>query len=50
MRLKFEWGFRGFMALLLIALFWSLWAAAQTNTNKPQAEVVVPAYKQTETV
>ena len=40
MRLKFEWGFRGFMALLLIALFWSLWAAAQTNTNKPQAEVV----------
>ncbi len=40
MRLKLEWGFRGFMALLLIALLWSLWAGAQTNTNQAPAEPV----------
>src|SRR5262245_17638255 len=40
MRLKFEWGFRGMMALLMVALLWSLWAGAQTNTNKAQAEAM----------
>jgi MscS family membrane protein len=40
MRLKIEWGFRWLMVLLLITLLWSLWADAQTNTNKPQAEGV----------
>jgi MscS family membrane protein len=40
MRLKFEWGFRGFLAVLLIALLWSLWAGAQTTANKPQTEAI----------
>src|SRR5215471_4707997 len=40
MKRRFEWGFRGLIVWLLIALAWSLWAGAQTNTNKPQAEAV----------
>jgi len=32
MKLKFEFWFRGFLALLLLGLFWSVWASAQ-QTN-----------------
>lgn len=37
MKRKFEWFFRGYLALLVITLLWAVWADAQPATNRVAA-------------
>src|SRR6266446_5057361 len=43
MRSKFDYFFRGFLVFLLLTLAWSVWAGAQTATNKPPSSTNEPA-------
>lgn len=43
MKLKFEFWFRGFLVLLLLTLFWSVWVSAQPAGTNATNSVVSPA-------
>src|SRR5437667_985756 len=43
MRLKLDYFFRGFLAFLLLTLAWSVWAGAQTATNRPPSGTNEPS-------